>query len=161
MFKELYTSDRLSAIACNAVCFPVHEALPPPHPLRKCLLYKRAKMALYRSPNYQAGLESTGLSVQEKVKYRLSRWQPWRTSWISNQNDFIYFLQVTSILPRKFRVSWPFGLRENVQYKFSTWPLWRPYWISDRNNFSCFDLQVIPILPTVSSKLAFPFRSSK
>ena len=33
-------------------------------------------------------VESIGLSVQEKVQYRFSRWQP---SWISIQSDFCYF----------------------------------------------------------------------
>ena len=30
-------------------------------------------------------------------------------------------LQVASILPTKFRVTWPFGLGEEVQNRFSRW----------------------------------------
>ena len=64
-------------------------------------------MALNRSPDYQTSFESVGLSVQEKVKYRFSRWWP---AWISNQNVSATFdLQVTLILPMKFQVNWPFG----------------------------------------------------
>ena len=68
------------------------------------------KMALHRSPDYQTSFESTGLSVQEKVQYRFSRWQPKGPAWISNQNFSTSFnLQVTSILPVKFQVNWPFS----------------------------------------------------
>ena len=47
-------------------------------------------------------------------------------------------LQVTPMLPTKFRVSWPLGSGEEAKNRFSRWPPWRPCWISNRNDFSCF-----------------------
>ena len=64
-------------------------------------------MVLYRSPDYQTRFESTGFSVQEKNNIDLQ-----------DGGLFIFpikmiigtfDLQVTSILPMKFRVNWPFG----------------------------------------------------
>ena len=76
-------------------------------------------MALYRSPDYQTSFKSIGLSVQEKVQYRFSRWRPWWPSWISNQNDFSnFYLQATCILPMKFPVNWPFGSGEKFKTDF-------------------------------------------
>ena len=49
--------------------------------------YKRAKMALYHSPNYQTCLESVSLSVQEKFNIDFQDGSPW----ISNQNNYSYF----------------------------------------------------------------------
>ena len=73
------------------------------------------------------------------VQSRFSRWVPSRPAWTSNQNEFSYFdLQVTLILPTKFRVKWPFGSGEKAQNRFLRWPPWRPPWISDRNDFSYF-----------------------
>ena len=40
----------------------------------------------------------------------------------------IFDLQVTLILPTKFRVIWPFGSGEEAQNRFSRWPLWWPSW---------------------------------
>ena len=51
--------------------------------------------------------------------------------WISSQNDLSYFdLQVTPILPTKFRVNQP--IRSGVQNRFSRWRTW----IFDQNEFS-------------------------
>ena len=48
-----------------------------------------------------------------------SRGPPWRPSWISNRIDLSYFdLQVTGMLPTKFRVSWPFGSGEEAKIDF-------------------------------------------
>ena len=49
--------------------------------------YKRAKMALYRSPEYEKCFESIGLSVQNIF----SRLQLWKPSLISDQNELSYF----------------------------------------------------------------------
>ena len=39
----------------------------------------------------------------EEAKNSFFRWQPWRPSWISDQNEFSYFdPQVTPMLPIKF-----------------------------------------------------------
>ena len=43
-----------------------------------------------------------------EAKNRFSRLQPWRPSWISDQNDFSYFdLLVTLMRPIKFQDNWP------------------------------------------------------
>ena len=47
-------------------------------------------------------------------------------------------LQVTPMLPTKFRANWPFGSGEEVKNRFSRWPPWRPTWISEWNNFNYF-----------------------
>ena len=66
-----------------------------------------------------------------EVKNRFSRWQPWRPSWISNQNDFSYFdLLVTLTLPIKFQDNLPF-VSEEAKNRFSRW---LPSWTSDRND---------------------------
>ena len=49
-------------------------------------------------------------------------------------------LQVTPMLPTKFRVNWPFSSGEEAKNRFSRWRPWRPSWISN--------LQVTPMLPT-------------
>ena len=80
-----------------------------------------------------------------EVKNRFSRWLPWPPSWISNQNNFtlllLYFffnLQVTPMLPTKFRVNWPFGSGEEAKNRFSRWWPWQPSWVSNWNDFSYF-----------------------
>ena len=58
--------------------------------------YKRAKMALYRSPAYQTSFESNGLLVKEKFNE------------IFNQNAFSYFWSTSHLNTyMKFRVNWP------------------------------------------------------
>ena len=69
-------------------------------------------------------------SWEEAKKYFFFKWWP---AWISNQNDFKYFvLLVTPILPIKFQDNRPFVSGEEAN-RFSRW---RPSWISDRNDFS-------------------------
>ena len=51
---------------------------------------------------------------------------------------FIFDLQVTLMLPTKFKVNKPFGSGEEVKNRFSRWPPWRPSWNSNRNDFSHF-----------------------
>ena len=66
-------------------------------------LNKRAKMVLYRLPDYQTSFKPSDLSVQKKS--------------IEFQDDGhgghpgfpVGNLHVTSILPMKFRVNWPFS----------------------------------------------------
>ena len=50
----------------------------------------------------------------------------------------IFDLQVTQMLPTKFRVNWPFGSGEEVKNRFSRWLPWRPSWFYDRHDFSYF-----------------------
>ena len=62
-------------------------------------------------------------------------------------------LQVTTMLPTKFRISWLFGSGEEAKNRFSRWPSWRPSWISDRNDFSYFFIYKSPrcFLPSFES----------
>ena len=65
--------------------------------------------------------ESIALSVQEKkFKTRFLRWTPWPQFGISYRNDSSYFfyLQVTPMLPTKFRVNWPFSSEEEGKIDF-------------------------------------------
>ena len=81
--------------------------------------------------------ESIALSVQEK-KFKTD-FQDGRHG--SNLGfpiitiSVIFYLQVTPMLPTKFRVNWPFSSEEEGKNRFSRWP---PSWISDWNNFSYF-----------------------
>ena len=63
----------------------------------------------------------------------------------------IFDLQVTLMLPTKFQVNWSFGSGEEVKNRFSRFPTGMI--------LAIFDLQVAPMLPTISSQLAFRFRS--
>ena len=91
------------------------------------LIYKSSRCFL---PNFQ----SIGLSVQKKRIYRCSRWPPCHLGFPILA---IFELQVTLLLPTKFRVNWPFSSGE-AKNKFSRWRPWWPSWISDRNDFSYF-----------------------
>ena len=48
----------------------------------------------------------------------------------------IFYLQVTLMLPTKFRVNWTFCSGEEAKNRFSRWLPWQPFGIFDRNNFS-------------------------
>ena len=84
--------------------------------------------------------ESIGLYVQEK------KWKTdFQASGHSGHLGFpigtilaIFDLQVTLMLPTKFRVNWLFGLGEEAKNRFSRWPPWRLSWISDLHDFSYF-----------------------
>ena len=63
-------------------------------------------MALYRPRDYQTSFESVGLSVQEKFNIDF---QDGDHLGLPIRRVVVTFdLQVISILPMKFRVSWPF-----------------------------------------------------
>ena len=53
----------------------------------------------------------------EEAKNRLSSVRAWRSSSISNQNDFTFLfnLQVTLMLPTKFKVPWHFCSEEEAK----------------------------------------------
>ena len=56
----------------------------------------------------------------DEVRNRFSRWQSWQPSWISDRNDFSYFLSTSHpMLPTKFRVNWHLGLGEEAKNRFS------------------------------------------
>ena len=74
----------------------------------------------------------------------------------------IFDLQVTLMLPTKFRVKWLLGLGEEAKNRFSIWPPWRPSWIYDRHDFSYFWSTSHPNASyQVSSQLVFRFRRSE
>ena len=50
----------------------------------------------------------------------------------------IFDLQVTLVLPTKFRVNWLLSLGGEAKNRFSRWPPWQPSWIYDLHNFSYF-----------------------
>ena len=55
----------------------------------------------------------------EEAKNIFLRWQPWRPSWIYDQNDFSYFdLLVTPMLPIKFQDNRPFVSGEEAKIDF-------------------------------------------
>ena len=97
----------------------------------------------------------------EEAQHTFPRQQPWRLSWISDQNDFSYFfyLQVTPMLPTKYRVNWPFSSGQKVNNGFSRWSPWQPSWISDRNDFS-YSSTSHPMLPT-KFQVNWPFGSGE
>ena len=64
-------------------------------------------MALYRSPDYQTNFESFGLLVQEK--FNIDFQNGGHVGFQTRTDLTIFDLQVTQILPTKFRVNWPFG----------------------------------------------------
>ena len=71
----------------------------------------------------------------------------------------IFDLQVTPMLPTKFRVNWHLGLGEEAKNRFSRWPPWRPSWIYDLHDFSHFLSASHPdASKQVWSQLAFRFR---
>ena len=81
-------------------------------------LNKRAKIALYRSPDYQSRFESVGLLVQEK-EFNIGFQDGEHLGFPIRTSLAIFYLQVTSILRLKFRVNWPFCSKEKVQNRFS------------------------------------------
>ena len=66
---------------------------------------KMAKMALYRSPDYKTGFKLIDLSVQEK-NFNIGFQDG---DHLGFQIRITFVLQVTSVLPMKFHVNWPFG----------------------------------------------------
>ena len=56
-------------------------------------------------------------------------------------------LHAVTILPTRFRVSWPFGSGEAAQTRFSRWQTWLLSWICYPTILSILDLQVVLILP--------------
>ena len=65
-------------------------------------------MALYHSPDYQTISKSVGLLVQEK-KFNIDFQDRGHLGFPIRMILATSALQVTSILPKKFLVSWPFG----------------------------------------------------
>ena len=107
-------------------------------------------MALYHSPDYQTSFESVCLSVQEK-KFNIDLQDGGRLGFPVRMILAIFDLQVTLILPIKFRVNWSFGSeksnnninnnkkktkkKKTVHNRFSAWLPGRTSWIFDQNVF--------------------------
>ena len=81
--------------------------------------------------------ESTGISVQQK-KRKIDFQDDSHLGFPIGMIIAIFDLQVTLMLPTKFRVNWLLGLGEEVKNRFSRWLSWRPSWISDWHDFSYF-----------------------
>ena len=64
-------------------------------------------MTLYCSPDYLTRSKSIGLSVQEN--FNIDFQDGGHPGFTIRMIFATYDLQVTSVLPTKFRVSWPFG----------------------------------------------------
>ena len=81
-------------------------------------------------------IESIALSVQGKSSKQIFKMDAMAAIWdfLSQRLSYLY-LQVTPMLPIKFRVSWPFSSEEEGKNRFSRWP---PSWTFDRNHFSYF-----------------------
>ena len=75
----------------------------------------------------------------EEGKSRFSRWLPGRTAWISDRNDFSYFLS-SSHPDDSYKVlsQLAFRFRKRRKKRFSRWLPWRPSWVFDWNDFSYF-----------------------
>ena len=84
--------------------------------------------------------KSTGLLVQENK--RKKEFQDGRhDGHLGFPIQTIYAildLQVTQMLPTKFRIKWPFSSGEEAKNRYSRWLSWWPSWISDRDDFSYF-----------------------
>ena len=102
---------------------------------------------IYESPKcFLPSFESIGLSVQEKTGeidvqdacHGGHLWFPIGTILTT------FYLQVTSMLPTKFCVRWPFGSGEESKNRFSRWLPWRPSWATDRNDFIFFFIYKSP-----------------
>ena len=91
-------------------------------------LYAAQKLSIkfWLNPTYGLGGD---------VVWRLSRWPPWRPSWISEHrtNLAILNLYVAPMPPIKFRLHLTYGLVRDVVWRISRW---RPFWISEQNDFS-------------------------
>ena len=85
--------------------------------------------------NKLSRFESTGISVQEKLKIDFQGGSHGvHLGLLIKMILAIFDLLVTPILPTKFGVKWPFDSGE-VQNRLSRWPRRSPAWISDWTNF--------------------------
>ena len=78
-------------------------------------LTRGAKLALYRSPDYQTSHESIGLFVQEK-KFNIDFQDGRHLGYPIRMILATFELQVTSILPMKFQVNLGFPIRMNLGF---------------------------------------------
>ena len=97
-------------------------------------------MALYHSSEYQTSFESIGLLVQEKqVKIHFQDdCCGGHLGFLIRMILVIFDLQVTLILPTKFRDKWPDHPGEVVQNQDFKMVPWLASWISDQKDISYF-----------------------
>ena len=104
-------------------------------------------------------LESIGLSAQE-MKWKIDFQDGGHCShlgFLIGMILAIFDLQVTLMLPTKFRVNWHDGLGEEGKNRFSRWPPWRPSFIYNQHDFSyegCWKWIAYFYLETSNFKLA-------
>ena len=110
--------------------------------------------------DFSSSFESFGLSVQKKKRkiYFQDGGHGGHFEFSIETILAILDLQITPMLPTKFRVNWPFGPGE-VKNRFSRRPPRQPSWISDRN-YLLFDLQVSLMLATMF-QVKWPFGSGE
>ena len=87
------------------------------------------------TPMLPPSFKSMGLSFQEKKRGKILKMAA-ILDFRSERFLPIFYLEVTSMLPTKFRLNWPFGSVKEGNSRFSRWPPWRPFWISNRNDYS-------------------------
>ena len=106
--------------------------------------------------NYQISSQ-LAFWFRRRSEKRFSRWSPCgHLGFPIGTILAIFDLQVTPMLPTKFRVNWPFGSGEEVKNRVPRWP---PSCISDRNDFSHYWWTCHPnAFYQVLSQLAFWFR---
>ena len=93
---------------------------------------------IYKSPCcFLPSLESIGLSTQE-MKWKIDFHDGGHLGFPIGTILAIFDLQITLMLPTKFRVNWHLGLGEEAKNRFSRWPPWRPFWIYNWHDFSYF-----------------------
>ena len=91
---------------------------------------------------------------RKKVQNRFSTWLLGWRSWISDQNDFSYFLSTS-------HPDTSYLFESIVKNRFSRWQLWWPSCIPKQNDFSYFWSTNHPdAICQVLSQLAFRFRRS-
>ena len=73
---------------------------------------------------YASNQVSSQLAFQfrRRSEKKFSRWPPWQPFWFLIGTILaIFYLKVTSMLPTKFQIYWPFGSGEKAKNRFSRW----------------------------------------
>ena len=97
----------------------------------------------------------------KEEKNRFSRWLPQRPSGISDQTILATFdLQVTRMLPTKFRIKWPLVQEKKRKIDFQDGCHGGHLGFPIGTILAIFDLQVIPMLPT-KFRVIWPFGSGE
>ena len=85
----------------------------------------------------------------EEAKNRFLGWPPRQPSWISRQNDFMYFWSTSHpMLPTKFQDNWHFSSGEEAENRLSRWPPCGHLKFPIKTILAFFYLLINPMLPT-------------